>query len=407
MSNNVSAPVDALAVFGTPEFRRDPYPFLKWLRDNDPVHRTSKGYYLVSRHADAEWVLRDPDQVFRTPDRDRLAEQFPEAVGYRAVELLLTSLPSLNAPVHTRIRKLVAQEFTPRRVSGLHEHIGLLADRHLDRLSSDEVVDLHAEFTRPFTLDVISDLLGVPEDVRGDLEPDASELASALGSGSKSLLDKADVHTARLERAFRDLIESSPPGTLISDLVRRRDEPGSDALSDEELVAMMWILWNVGFEGTAAAIEHGVRLLAANPDQGHWLRNGFDDATAFANEVLRHTGPQIFLGVSQIATRDIVLGGKVIPVGAQVRPVLAAANRDPDVFADPDRFDPSRDTSASLVFGQGMHHCLGVFLARAEIAIALSRLHQRFPALAMAGEPTWADTFTMRMPSRFPVVVVP
>ncbi len=402
--------MDVLAQFTSPGFRRDPYPFLKWLRDNEPVHRTSKGFYLVSRHADAEWVLRDPEDVFRTPDRLRFAEQFPEAIDSRAVNLLLNSMPSLNAPAHTRIRRLVARDFTPKRVACLHEHIGQIADRLLkeiaDQLQSGEVVDLHATWTKRLTLDVISDLLGVPEDVRGGLAPDASELAAALGSGSKALLSKADEHTARLEIAFRELIElrrRDPRDDLVSDLVRKRDEPDADWLSDEELIAMMWIFWNVGFEGTAAAIEHGVRLMIDNPSQCQWLEGDLQDANAFANEVLRHTGPQIFLGVSQIPARDIELSGVAIPAGAQVRPVLAAANRDPAVFADPDRFDPARDTSASLVFGQGMHHCLGIFLARAEIAIALTRLHQRFPTLVVADEPTWSASFTMRMHSRFPV----
>lgn len=402
--------LDVMARFTSPEFRRDPYPFLRWLREHEPVHRTAKGFYLISRHADADRVLRDPDGVFRTPDRDLLTRQFPAAAGHRSVTLLLNSLPALNSPVHTRIRRLVARDFTPKRVADLQDQIDrtfeALLDGVADRLRAGAEVDLHAELTKPFALAVIADLLGVPADVRGDLAPDASELASALGSGDESLLARADEHAGRLEGHFRDLAgqrRREPRGDLVSALVRDRGD-GDDQLSDDELAAMLWILWNVGFEGTAAAIEHGVRALIEHPEQRHWLQD-HRSALAFADEVLRHTGPQIFLGVSQIATRDIELGGVCLPAGSQLRPVLAAANRDPDVFADPDRFDPGRDNSASLVFGQGAHHCLGIFLARAEIATALRQLHGRFRSLRMADEPTWSESFTMRVASRFPVVL--
>src|SRR5262249_18725837 len=154
--------------------------------------------------------------------------------------------------------RLVARDFTPTRVADMHEHIGQTCDRLLDgiadRLHAGDVVDLHATWTKPLALDVISDLLGVPPDVRGTLAPDASELAAALGSGSNSWLLKADESARQLEDYFRMLIglrRRDPRGGLVSALVRRRAEPGADSLSDEELIAMNWILWNVGFEGTA------------------------------------------------------------------------------------------------------------------------------------------------------------
>jgi cytochrome P450 len=401
--------IDVMARFTSPGFRRDPYPFLRWLRENEPVHRTRKGLYLISRHADADRVMRDPDRIFRTPDRDLLTRQFPAAAGHRSVTLLVNSLPALNAPTHTRIRRLVARDFTPKRVADLQDQIDRTFEAMLDpvvsRLQAGEVVDLHSDLTKPFALAVIADLLGVPDDIRGQLAPNASELASALGSGDSSMLAQADDHAAQLENAFRDLValrRRDPRDDLLSALVKDRGD--QDQLSADELSSMLWVLWNVGFEGTAAAIEHGIRAWTDHPEQGHWLRD-HRSAVAFADEVLRHAGPQIFLGVSQINTVDVEFAGVRIPAGSQLRPVMAAANRDPAVFAEPDRFDPSRDNSASLVFGQGAHHCLGIFLARAEIATALRRLHERLPGLRMAGEPTWSESFTMRVANRFPVVL--
>jgi cytochrome P450 len=403
---------DALSRLTSPEFREDPYPFLRELREREPVCLTRKGFYLISRHRDADRVLRE-HETFRTPDRARLAEQFPEAADSRTVNLLVNSLPSLNAPEHTRVRRVVARAFTPKAVANLHARMTDLCDQSLDsaekRLRDGETVDLHAEWTVPYARRVVSEILGVPFEEAAEVAPPPSELASALGSGSVELLKQADEHTAAQEAFFRDLIarrRREGRDDLVTALVRSVDAAAGEGLGEEELVAMLWVLWNVAYEGTASSIELGVRTLIDHPDEGRWLDGGDADALAFGEEVVRRTGPQIFLGVSKINVRDIELSGVTVPAGSQLRPVIAAANRDPEAFPDPDRFDPSRDTSKSLTWGQGAHTCLGAFLARAEIAIALTRLRRRVPALEMAGEPTWSKhSFTLRAAEHFPVAL--
>jgi cytochrome P450 len=410
----MSAPaaVDVLERLTSTDFRRDPYPFLRWLREQEPVHLTKQGYYMVSRHRDADRVLRDHD-TFRTPDRDRLAEQFPEAADSRTAVLLLNSLPSLNAPQHTRIRRIVARDFTPKAVTNLHARIEKICDAALDRiaepLNRGEEVDLHTDFTLPYVREVVTEVLGLPFEEGARVAVPPSELAAALGSKSVALLIEADGHTALQEEFFREIIarrRRDPRDDLVTALVGRRDAADDERLSDDELVAMMWVLWNVACEGTASSIELGLRTLIEHPEQGRWLDADRQAALAFADEVVRRTGPQIFLGVSKIAARDVELSGVQVPAGSQLRPVMAAANRDPEAFEDPDRFDPSRDNAKSLVWGQGAHTCLGSFLARAEIATALAALRRRLPALAMAGEPTWSrHSYTLRAAERFPVVL--
>ncbi|MEV6235655.1 cytochrome P450 [Lentzea sp. NPDC051838] len=410
-SGVVTSSPNVLADLATPEVCRDPYPLLRWLRENEPVHRTSAGFYLVSRHCDAQWALRNSGDLLRGPDRDRLAEQFAWALSHRSMEFRLDHVLMKDPPEHTRLRRLVAQDFTPRRVSGLSARIEHIADGLLaaiaEPLGDGETVDLHHTLAKPLSLQVISELLGVPEADRGWLGEAVIDFVSALGSLDEASLTITDGHIARLEEYFRAAIDERR-GTggddLISSLTRIHDQD-EDRLRDPELIAMILILWIAGFETTAASIDHGALAMFAHPDQWHWLADGSDAARAFADEVLRHTGPAIFTPVPRFLTREVELSGVTLPAGADVRPVFAAANRDPEVFPDPDRFDPARDTSASLSFSHGIHHCLGAPLARLEMTVALSRLHAMFPGLAPGGDPVWGTALPMHAPVSVPVTL--
>ncbi|QUQ65534.1 cytochrome P450 [Kutzneria sp. CA-103260] len=400
--------MDALAEFAKPDFRRDPYPFLRWLRENEPVHRTSAGFYLVSRHADAACVQRGTGEVFLGPDRARLVEQYASALRHPSMAFRLDAMLLKNPPEHTRLRRLVAKAFTPKHVAGLNDRIGVLCDELIDDvtepLRQGEVVDLHARLAVELTLGVIAELIGVPAADRAWLAAVVTDFVAALGSMSEDLLLVADKHTEMLEGYFLGLIDErrrTPAADLLSALVTT-DPEAPERLSDDEIVSMLLTLWIAGFETTAAGIDHGVLTMLDHPGHNHWLT---EDPAAFTEEVLRRTGPGLFTPVPRIATRPVRLSDVELPTGSDVRPVFAAANRDPDVFPDPDAFDPARDTSRSLAFGHGIHHCLGAFLAQAEIRIALTRLHTRFPGLAPAGEPVWGNALPMHAPSAVPVAL--
>ncbi|WP_405866090.1 cytochrome P450 [Streptomyces sp. NBC_00005] len=406
---HISSAFDVFARIAEPEARRDPYPFLRELREKEPVHRTAAGFWLVSSHTDAQAVLAGADRLFASPDRERLEQQFPPAVEHSSTAVLMESLPLRNPPEHTRLRRLVAREFTPRRVDTLRARMAEICDRLLDAveepLRDGETVDLHAALSEPFTLQVFAELLGVPESDRGWLAETVLDIVAGVTDVSRELLARADARTDELATYFTELAaarRSDPRGDLVSALVRTHDED-PDRLDERELFGMLWILWIVGFEGTAAALDHAVRALFAHPGTGHWLRQGQPEALAFAEEVLRWSGPELISSVPRIAAEDVVLSGTPIPAGSDVRVVIAAANRDPAAFPDPDRFDPARDNSTHLAFGHGIHHCLGAFLVRAELSTALPRLHTRFPELSEGGEPGWRQARVMRMPTDLPV----
>ena len=403
--------MDVLAEFATPDFRRDPYPFLRWLRENEPVHRTRAGFYLVSRHADAVSVQRGTGELFRGPDRDRLTEQYASALRHPSTAFRLDAMLLKNPPEHTRLRRLVARDFTPKRVAELTGRIGVLCDGLLDDtaepLCQGEVIDLHDRLAARLTLCVIAELIGVPLSDRDWLAPVVTDFVSALGSMSEDLLTVADQHTRMLQEYFHKLIDErrrTPAPDLVSALVPR-DGGDSDGLTDDEVVSMLLTLWIAGFETTAAGIDHAALAMINHPDHRHWLAEGTSSAAAFTDEVLRHSGPGLFTPVPRIATEPVRLAGTELPAGSDVRPVFAAANRDPDVFPDPDVFDPARDTTGTLAFGHGIHHCLGTFLGRAEIRVALTRLHARFPGLVLAGEPLWGNALPMHAPLAVPVAL--
>jgi cytochrome P450 family 114 len=400
--------MDALASFMAPDFRRDPYPFLKWLRENDPVHQTSKGFHLVSRHADAVAVQRLTGDVFRGPDPARLAQHLPSALEHPSIAFRLDAMLLKNPPEHTRLRRLVAQDFTPKRVSDLRGRITEMCDELLDAveqpLRDGAVVDLHTKLATALTVQVISELVGVPRSAQDWLSPLVKDFVEALSGLSEEALNTADQNTKVLREYFQELIDErrrTPQQDLVSALVAMRsNEP--DRLSDDEVISMLLTLWIAGFETTAAGIDHGVLAMINHPDQREWLHR---DATKFVDEVLRYSGPALFTPVPRIATQPVELSGITLPAGSDVRPIFAAANRDPEAFEDPDRFDPSRDTSASLAFGYGIHRCLGSFLGSAEIGVALTRLHERFPNLALGGEPQWGTALPMHAPVVLPVAL--
>ncbi|QUQ65531.1 cytochrome P450 [Kutzneria sp. CA-103260] len=392
-------PVDALAEFGSPEFLRDPYPFVEWLRVNDPVHLTSKGFYLVSRHADLCHLLSGTTDLLRTPDAATFAESMPAVNQHRSLRTLLSSILSMNPPEHTRVRRLVARVFNRRTTENLAGRIGELCDRLLDPLTGPlhdgQVVDLYPTLCQPLPRLVIADMLGVPEADHDWLTKATIDIAAGLTADShrdaESMLALADEQTLRLEQYFRALAEErrrNPGDDLLSQLTAKHEEE-PERLTEDELVNLVWFLWLAGTDSTAVGLIHCVWTMTEFPDQRHWLEGGYASAFAYVDEVLRRTTSAPYTVTPRLATRDITLNGITYPAGSDFRALFAAANRDPAVFPDPDRFDPSRDNRQTLTFSKGIHHCLGAFLTRTTLTMAVSRLHATFPNLVALNEPHW------------------
>jgi cytochrome P450 len=383
--------VDILARLFEPDVLDDPSPFYAWLREHLPVHRHRSGPYYTCRHADVRWMFQTP--LLRAPEPAELATRFPRLHRHRAFRHLAGTLAMTNPPVHTRLRRVVTRDFTAKTVTNLRPRMESVCDALLDglaeRLRDGEVVDLHTELTRPFAQTVIADLVGIDAADRPALTPLVSTVLYTTNPASTDeMLAAADEASARVEEYYEGLIPARrerPRGDLISALVAVQDD--EDRLTGDELMNLLWGLWAAGFETTAAGMDNAAIILLRHPDQAHWLRGGPEEIKAFVNESLRYQPPSLFNGVARIASQDVEIAGVTIPKGSDVRGLPGCANRDPAAFRDPDRFDPTRDTSTMVSFGHGLHYCLGANLARAETGILLPRLHARFPTLTLAEPP--------------------
>ncbi|WP_222376768.1 cytochrome P450 [Rhizobium leguminosarum] len=411
---------DAFAELASPACIHDPYPFMRWLREHDPVHRAASGLYLLSRHADIYWAFKATGDAFRGPGPGELARYFPCAATSLSLNLLASTLAMKDPPTHTRLRRLISRDFTMRQIDNLRPSIARIVAARLDGmapvLERGETVDLHREFALALPMLVFAELFGMPQDDMFGLTAGIGAILEGLSPhASDPQLAAADAASARVQAYFGDLVQRKridPRHDIVSMLVGAHDDD-ADTLSDAELIGMLWGMLLGGFTTTAATIDHAVLAMLAYPEQRHWLQGDAAGVKAFVEEVLRCDAPAMFSSIPRIAQRDIELGGVVIPKNADVRVLIAAGNRDPDAFADPDRFDPARfygtspgistDGKIMLSFGHGIHFCLGAQLARVQLAESLPRIQARFPTLALAEQPTREPSAFLRTFRALPV----
>ncbi|MGH8875594.1 MAG: cytochrome P450, partial [Acidimicrobiia bacterium] len=361
----------------------------------------------VARYQEVRRILHDP--MF-SADREQstFVRRLREA-GAMAVTLdpdyFGRTLLGLDPPDHTRLRRLVGAAFTPRRVEGLEPGVAEVTDGLLDALVGAGEVDLMASFAAPLPVLVISELLGLPaadrdllkkwsDDVALLLDPFPSPEAVAAFSAS---LDEFHTYLTEQFEARR----RQPRDDLISALVNARD--GDDALTEAELFSMVVLLVAAGHETTTNLLGNAAVVLTRFPDQRDRLLAEPGLTASAVEELLRFESP--VQRTSRVATRPAEVGGVEVSEGDLIFLLLAAANRDPEHFPDPDRLDLSRDNARDhLAFGHGIHHCLGSPLARLEGRVALSRLYRRFPRLeANLDQLTWRPSIILRGPERLSV----
>jgi cytochrome P450 len=317
----------------------------------------------------------------------------------------IPSLLAIQPPQHTRIRTLVSHAFTPRAIAGYAERIEHIAHGLLDRVDrSTGGFDLVADYAAQLPVTVIAEIIGVPEDMRADLLRIGNDAALTLDP----VLSWRDYHTA--DRAIRDgnawldahisALRRNPGDDLLSELVRVSAD--GDRLSDEELRVNVLLLLGAGFETTVNLIGNATALLLEHPDQLETLKADPDRWDNAVDEVLRYDSPvQITLRTPR---EDADIAGHRLRAGRPVILMLGAANRDPEVFTEPNRFDVSRpDARQHLAFSAGAHYCLGAQLARLEARIALRTLFDRFPRLALDASPTRRATRVLHGYAQLPV----
>ncbi len=357
----------------------DPAPEYAELRGRCPVAhvRLPSGdqAYLATSFESARTVLSDPRF-------SRAATTRPGAPRVGPAPQTFPSLLNMDPPDHTRVRGIVAREFTARRVEGLRGLIQGHTDRLLHRLTLLEPpVDLVQEYTLRLPVLVICDLLGVPV---GDRERFSSYSSGWLSTGAGSA-EEMRAAQAGLRGYLAELVAAKrvlPDEGLLSALVAASDSDDG-RLSEEELLFLgIGILVN-GHETTAKQIANGVLAVLTQPDARAEALSGPDGLNRTVEELLRLYPPGDE-GLLRIALEDVELDGTLVPAGSAVLPGIASGNRDARQFADPDRIDPGRDATAHLTFGHGPHFCLGGPLARVELRIALGSLLERFPTLRLA-----------------------
>ncbi|WP_433271619.1 cytochrome P450 family protein [Actinosynnema sp. CS-041913] len=346
------------------DFYQDPYSFYAECRALGPVR-------VEMPDGTEPWLLTRYDDVLTAFDHPSLSSAF----------MLSDMLNHLDSPDHTRLRKLVVRAFGARRVDMLRPRIQRIADDLLDRWADEPLVDLIDTFAFPLPIQVIGELMGVPP---GD-HPLLRELTAAMVRPA----DMVDGYT-RLGEYLREFARTKPSGDdLTTELLAARDD---GRLTHDELIAMLMLLIVAGHETTVQLIGNGVLALLRQPDRLAELKHDPGLLPAAVDELLRFDGP-ISPGLLRLAVADVVIGGARIEAGDLVLVSVAAANRDPSRYGNPDVL--VFDRGPNLAFGHGIHHCLGARLARLEGEVALGTLLRRYPDVALATEDvTWKQAIT-------------
>ncbi len=368
---------DPFARLQLEEGRRDPYPLYEEVRRRGPLVPTPLAAFQTASHGVCREVLRDR----------RFGVQTEELLRRGNGEL---SLLELDPPDHTRLRRLVAPAFSPRALAGTRDRIGDVVDGLLDVCPRDTPFDLVTRLASPLPIRVITDLLGVPDDDSAAFARYGATISSAL-AGVQSpahvvrLVEANRRLTALMNQVFEQHLRE-PRDDLVSGLLAAE---GEQQLSRAELDPLCRLLLLAGFETTVNLIGNTVLALLSHPDQWHAVVDDPTLAAAAVEETLRWDPPvQRTLRAPSV---DVELAGVPVPRGAMVLLYLAGANRDPEVFDDPNRYDLHRYSGGRpagaehLAFSAGIHYCVGAPLARLEATVAVERLAERFPGLQRAG----------------------
>ena len=378
-----------------PANRPNPYPLYAQLRET-PVAPLADGFYAVSSYAAVSPLLHDPRM-----GKDQRKSDVP-LTGTQRIEP--RPFLFLDPPEHDRLRRLVMRQFTPARVDAMHDRVVALVDEMLDAQRDHNQFDVVDNLAYPLPVTVICELLGVPREDESRFHVWADTLAHAIDPDPGEETSMAAVQAAQaLATYMRELIakrRAHPTDDMLSDLAVGDDPAGS--MDGANLVITMILLLIAGHETTVNLISNGTLTLLRHPVELERLRDDPGRAAIVVEEVLRYEPPVQF--VTRFALTEVEMAGVTIPRGAGVRLMLAAANRDPRRFADPDRFDPNRPDNEHFGFSSGIHYCVGAPLARIEGQVALTALARRLVNPRLAEDPPpYRPNAVLRGPSHLSV----
>jgi cytochrome P450 len=380
----------------SPSFVAHPYDVYARLRDEEPVaFFEPTGQWLISRYEDVNALLRDRrlgrtylhvashEEMGRRPDPDHLAPFW---------HLIRNGMLDREPPDHTRLRRLVSQAFTPRRVEALRPTVQRIADQLVGDFIADGGGDLIARVAEPLPVTVIAEMLGVPSADRPLLRPWSADICGMYElNPSRSAADLAVKACVEFSSYLRDLSRArraDPRDDLISALAQ------VDGLTEDELIGTCVLLLNAGHEATVNVTGNGWWALFRNPAALAVLRSSPDLLPTAVEELMRYDTPlQMF---ERWVLEDIDVRGTRIPRGSEVALLFGSANRDPAVFPDPDTLDVARHDNPHISFGAGIHYCLGAPLARIELMASFGALLREAPGLSLVEEPTWKPGYIIR-----------
>jgi cytochrome P450 len=368
------------------DFIDDPFPYYQALRDHDPVHRLPDGGYFISRYRDCEAVYKDA----KTFSSDKKVEFKPKFGDSPLYDHHTTSLVFNDPPLHTHVRRAIIGALSGRAVSEMEPTLVVLVDRLLDALAERPRVDLIDDFAAAIPIEIIGNLLGVPHEERAPLRAWSLAILGALEPVlSEAQLSRGNAAVREFLSYLEGLVDDRRrrPGDRERDVLTRLIEGEHEGrrLSEAELLHNCIFILNAGHETTTNLIGNALYTLTLWPNERQRLIEHPELMKLAVEEVLRFESSNQ-LGNRRV-TADTELGGIKMPVGMLINIGIGAANRDPEQFPDPDRFDVARSPNRHLAFATGIHQCAGMNVARLEGRVALERFLARFPQYQCDGMP--------------------
>ncbi|MGB8990153.1 MAG: cytochrome P450 [Candidatus Sulfotelmatobacter sp.] len=394
------------------EILQDPYPTYARLLEEGPLHYVDVGskwaVWSVFSHAECSSAAKDPRLSAKRAQQMLLPLPISRQAEFNELARMLGLwLIFMDPPEHTRLRKLLNKGFSPAAIEGLRPQVEAIVDRMLQPLQHGSGVDLMREFANPMPVRIISEMLGVPQELHDTFVNWSRAIAVFRGSPNRTVEQAQAAQDAIFELTdfFRKTVAERRrnKGTDLISLLIDIEEEG-EVLTEEELYAQCIALLFAGHETTRNLIGNGMYTLLQHPQETAELRAKPEIIRTAVEEILRYESPVQF--TARVLKEDIEICGQRIPKKWSLLCMLGAANRDPKRFAEPNRLDLKRLNNQHLAFSAGPHACIGGQLARLEGQVALLNLVQRFPQMKLTGpRPEWASTFGFRGIKSLPVIL--
>lgn len=392
------------------ETRRNPYPLFDQLRESDPVHWSEPmaGWIVTDYKLCAEMLSNH--ELFSAERLTGVKAHLPTAVRDSAEEVLrwlTTWMVFMDQPDHTRIRRHMARVLNANVFATLNDSVTDICKMLIDTLPVNETFDFVKNFSIQLPGMVVMDFFGVPRERLLEVKGWSDDMMLFIGSarGVKDKYVRAQSGARNMGTLFQQMIKerrANPQDDVLSKLMNA--DNNGDTLTDDEIVGSMMMVLNGGHETTANLINNSMMALVKHPDQMAALRSDLSVMPTAVEELLRYDAP--ILSIGRVVKDDVMFGEKQLSKGERIFAMLAAANRDPKIFQNPNDFILSRDPNPHMSFGKGAHHCMGMPLARNEGKIAIPLLLERFNNIAIMedlNEIPWINSMVTRGPTRLPV----